>query len=788
MTYDIDLSRTRKEHIFPLSDRFRGKNTVTEDEISFTNSSMMLNGRPFFGISGECHYARVHESQWEDTILKMKAGGINIIATYVFWIHHEEEEGVFRFDGNRDIRAFVQLCRKHNMYVIVRIGPFCHGEARNGGLPDWLYGKPFEVRALNEGFLSCVRKLYREIGVQLQGLLFKDGGPVIAAQIENEYMHSAAPWEMTTGITNEWVPGGADGNAYLLELKKIALEEGILTPFYTCTAWGGAAMPYEEMLPLWGGYAYWPWIFYDYSGPHPATPEYLYRDNHNSAVKETYNFDPVYDPESRPYACCEMGGGMANYYNYRFVLPFESVDAMANIKLGSGCNFLGYYMYRGGSNPRGEKTPYLNEHQVPKISYDYQAPIGEYGQLRPSYFRLKALHQFLKAFGERLCPLTTLLPEGSQEISPEDTETLRFAVRTDGESGFLFLNNFQDHVFCTDKSHETICLKGGSREILFSDLSLAAGENAILPFGMDVEGYRLICAKAQPLSVIRSTEETIWFFFVPEGMKGSYLWDGVGIEAVNSDGHAGIDRRADGVIRVDPEPGSSFELTGGKRKVTVVTLDRCSSLGYYEISVNGKTYAIVSDTPVQFDGQKLLIREAEGAEETVIRCCPDPGTTVSTDGNAVVREQEGRWTILRIRPGERKRQTCFCGNPVDGAVLPFTKTGKGRYLVTLPDMSDGWENALLQIRYRGDVGHLFENGILIADNFCNGAVWEVGLKQAMTNNDDRELTVLITPRKKDATVNVSSTMAGRLEQLSGAEEQLEEVRFVCPRSVELSLL
>ena len=738
MIYDIDLGRNRRERIHPLSDRFYGKNAVTGDEISFTNSSMLLNGRPFFGISGECHYARVHEDQWEDTIMKMKAGGINIIATYIFWIHHEEEEGHFRFDGNRNIRRFVQLCRKHGMYVIIRIGPFCHGEVRNGGLPDWLYGKPFEVRSLDEGFLACTRRLYHEIGVQLQGLFFGDGGPVIAAQIENEYMHSAAPWEMTTGITNEWVPGGADGNAYMLALKKIAVEEGIVTPFYTCTAWGGAAMPFEEMLPLWGGYAYWPWIFYDYHGPHPATPEYLYRDNHNSAVRETYNFDPVYDPESMPYACCEMGGGMANYYNYRFSLPFESVDAMANIKLGSGCNFLGYYMYRGGSNPRGSRTPYLNEHQCPKISYDYQAPIGEYGQLRPSFFRLKALHQFLRAFGEEICSLTTLLPEGSQEIPPEDTDVLRFAVRTDGERGFLFLNNFQDHVDCRDKRHETIRLKGLKRDIMFEDLSLAAGENAILPFEMDVDGYRLIAAKVQPLSVIRNPEGTVYFFFAPEGMEPEYLWESTGIRDIETASGKCLWRLSDDQekeIRIRPGTGSCCILHGAGGDVMFVTLSREQGLQYYEAEKDGKTCALLSKAPVLSDGTRWIF--------------------LPPWGNGTAADPE-------VQP------------------LSFRKTGIGRYVVTLPEKKTEQEKGgvMLRIRYRGDVGHLFENGTLISDNFCNGQIWEVGLSQALQHTDTKELTILITPLKKDASVDVSSTMAGRMEQLSGAVETLEKVELV----------
>ena len=153
----IDVSKIKEKEIYSLGKNFFGEGP--QGTIGFTNYYLEENGVPFFGIAGECHYARVHERQWEDTILKMKMGGINIVSTYVFWIHHEEQEGVFRFDGNRNLRKFVEVCKKHG----------------NGGLPDWLYGKPFEVRSLDEGFLLCVKRLYHELGVQLKGLYFKDG-------------------------------------------------------------------------------------------------------------------------------------------------------------------------------------------------------------------------------------------------------------------------------------------------------------------------------------------------------------------------------------------------------------------------------------------------------------------------------------------------------------------------------------------------------------------------------------------------------------------------------------
>ena len=779
MEYSLDLRKIRNQKTERLSDKFFGKD-LEGNELGFNTYYMEINRQPFFGVSGECHYSRVHENQWEDTILKMKMGGINVVSTYIFWNHHEEEEGNFRFDGNRNIRKFLKFCKKHGMYVIVRIGPFDHGEVRNGGLPDWLYGKPFEVRSGNEGFLSCTRKLYRKLAEQFEGLYFKDGGPIIGTQIENEYMHSAAPWEMVTGVTNEWIPGGDEGVEYMKKLKKIAQEEGIITPFYTCTGWDGAATPTDEMLALWGGYAFWPWIFYDYRGEHPATPEYIYRDNHNNQVPKTYNFEPTYEPESLPYACCEMGGGMACYYHYRFQLPYESVDAMANIKLASGCNFLGYYMYRGGSNPTGEKIPYLNECQCPKISYDYQAAIGEYGQLRPSYYRLKALHLFLQNFRDQFCKMVTVLPEGSQEIDPKDVETLRFAARTDGEGGFLFLNNYQDHVECKEKKDERITLHLPKGDITISGISMAAGEEAILPFGMDLGGVRLVYAKAQPLSVVREEGKTVYFFFTPEGMEAEYCFDQETVTSLDGaveerdlseysaecpNGH----RTENSRIVVRPQAGKkfSFVVHGGKGDIEIVTLTREESLGFYEIEKNGRKTVLISESSILYDGEKFSLENPDGKTgATEIAAYPAMKLKAQKGIKEIRTEKEGIWTVARMEWGT--------DHPKETELTPV-QCGPYRYTVQIPEGYEDCKDAMLRIHYQGDVGQAFIDGKLVSDNFSNGAVCEIGLREVWKPKMGREVVILITPKKKDASVNVSSTMAGRTEMLKDAVAVLEQV-------------
>ena len=154
--------------------------------ITVDSRSLRLDGQPWTPVMGEFHYARYPASEWREELLKMKAGGIDIVATYVFWIHHEEIENQWDWTGSRDLRRFVATGRDAGLKVIVRSGPWCHGEVRNGGLPDWIVARG-HTRSDNPAYLANVRELYAQIAAQLKGLLWKDGGPVIGMQLENEY-------------------------------------------------------------------------------------------------------------------------------------------------------------------------------------------------------------------------------------------------------------------------------------------------------------------------------------------------------------------------------------------------------------------------------------------------------------------------------------------------------------------------------------------------------------------------------------------------------------------------
>jgi len=118
----------------------RGTNKDGE-EIAVNRKYFTLNGKPWFPITGEFHFSRYPCEYWREELQKIKAGGLDTVATYVFWIHHEEIEGQFRWDGRYNLKHFITLCKEEGLKVILRIGPWDHGEVRNGGYPDWLFEK-----------------------------------------------------------------------------------------------------------------------------------------------------------------------------------------------------------------------------------------------------------------------------------------------------------------------------------------------------------------------------------------------------------------------------------------------------------------------------------------------------------------------------------------------------------------------------------------------------------------------------------------------------------------------
>ncbi len=162
--------------------------TTHTSTVTIAGDQFMRDGQAYQIISGAIHYPRVPREYWRDRLRKAHAMGLNTVETYAFWNVHEPREGVFDFNGNNDIAAFVRMAQDEGLNVIVRPGPYICAEWEAGGLPAWLFADPsIQVRSRDARFLAATDRYLGRLGRELAPLQATHGGPIIAVQVENEY-------------------------------------------------------------------------------------------------------------------------------------------------------------------------------------------------------------------------------------------------------------------------------------------------------------------------------------------------------------------------------------------------------------------------------------------------------------------------------------------------------------------------------------------------------------------------------------------------------------------------
>lgn len=480
-----------------------GKNPKGE-EINVTSRYFTRNGKPWIGVMGEFHFSRYSRENWHRELAKMKAGGITIVSTYLFWIYHEEIEGKMDFGGDNDIRAFIEECKDVGLDVVIRIGPWAHGECRNGGFPDWLLKKYYKLRDNNEEYLAVVKKWYQSIYNEVKGLFYKDGGNIIAVQIENEFVDNAE---------------------HLAKLKEIAVECGFIAPIYTVTGWNsasGAKIPVDEVVPVFGGYCEAPWE--NHMNRLLPSPHYFFNRMRNDSaigtdlIAKTQSDGWQLPYERYPFATCELGGGIEVTHHRRPIIKPMDIYAVSLVKLGDGNNLVGYYMYHGGTNKIGElstfnetkATGYPNDYPI--LSYDFQAPLSEYGEVREQYGLLNMLHMFVNDFGEEFAPMIAV--DSGNTVAADDTNSLRYGMRTNGKSGFVFVNHYQRLTELADIENAVI----SAENVEFPPIDVKGEVSFFMPFNMKMGDSVLEYATAQPLC---KCDDTYFFAEIPN-IKAEY--------------------------------------------------------------------------------------------------------------------------------------------------------------------------------------------------------------------------------------------------------------------------
>jgi beta-galactosidase len=714
--------------------------------LELSSRFLRRDGRPWIPVSGEMHYSRVPRERWRHRLALMRAGGVSVVSTYVPWIHHEPIRGRARFDGSLDIAAFVDAVRDAGLELVLRIGPWIHGEVRNGGFPDWVQAAPVAHRTDDSRYLELVTEWWAKLADALDGRC--EPGTVLAIQLDNELY---------------------DQPEHLVTLKRLAREAGLRAPLWTATAWGGAQLPDEEVLPLWGGYGDGFWVAPDAPWHQTFRAHFFFSDRWDdpgigadvrgeSAVGGA-KLSPWFPP-----ATCELGGGMATAYHRRPRPDALDVAAVAHAKLGSGSAWQGYYMYTGGTNPghgleESQATGYPND--LTPLSYDFHAPVGEAGRLAPVHAVLRLQHAFIEAFGDRLAELPASLPDVMPD-GVEDTSTLRWALRSDGDTGFLFIGWHQPHVPLPD--HRAVRFRvpspHGAVVLPTHSTGIPPGTLARWPVGLEVGGVRIAWATASALTVL------------PEDVPTLVLVEDAGVP----------------VEVVTDIPGASGPVAPGGPPLRLRADGR--ALDVLVLRASDRPHLWVP-SPREGTSRRLILTPDELTWDAAMRLSvrtASPTPSVQQYDAAV-----GRFAPVPLEPADGRAGTASV--PVEqlrAATIPTGAYGErdGRPAAPREDVIDAhaavWRldmpeiagvDATLRIEWAGDVAQLRVDGSTVRDRFWDGSPFLVDVADCgITSTSVVELRIL--PFCSDSRVGLPADATARLHSAAPALCALDGVELV----------
>jgi hypothetical protein len=495
-------------------------------------------------------------------------------------------------------------------------------------------------------------------------------------------------------------------------------------------------------------------------------------------------------------------------YHRRPVIGADDIAAMLPVQLGSGVNLYGYYMFHGGTNPPGVLTT-LQESQrtgyptdVPVKSYDFQAPLGEFGEERESYRRIKLVHYFLDAFGDRLAPMVVRRPEVVPS-DPADTTVSRLSARTLGERGFIFFNNYlRDYALPVRRAVQVeLRLPGDTLRIPSTPVDVPSGAYFIWPVNLEMDGVTLSWATAQLVTLVSDDLGPVYVFSATPGIPPEMVFDDRGntIRWLHARAGAKTEHEEGRVYVRGMRTSLQSAVTIYKRAggtVRILLLDAYAARNVWVARVAGRERLMISRQDVFVSGDTIHLRSRDPTPTFSLRVFPGFSHTPRAGIHPLGVAREELFTdYLAEAPPRPVRVTVR--KTADAAPVPPVPTYNAvtwrKVEIALAPSDSAWDHAarwridlprnalahkadlFLDIHYTGDVARLYAGDELLDDNFFNGTTWRVGLRRYADRLRRGPLELRVLPLRSDAPVFIPAAYRPRTFPPSG---QVAEVRSV----------
>jgi hypothetical protein len=396
--------------------------------IRYDSNCFTINGVDTFLFSLECQYTRCPRELWRDRFLKARRAGFNTIDTYVFWNYHERQEGYFDFT---ELEEFLKLAKESGFWVIVRPGPYVDAEFERGGFPYWVIARRFPVRSMHTESLRTSKYWYDHVLPIIRRHQITQGGPILMMQIENELDF--------TNYTE------IEQREYVRFLARTAWDAGIEVPLTTNVTSAVHDRTDPDMARIMDTCDFYPrWSFLvdrelQSLGAGASLEERVSQSDR--AVLASIRKLRKEEPDC-PLAIAELGTGYYSKFGGKLSEDEEGVeaaqlDAFTKTVIQQGATYFNYYLGCGGTNfdwaAKGVTT-----------TYDFAAPIREWGGLWDKYYAVRGIGAFLGMFGKILTRSQVL-----ENASHSTNADMTVSERVSGQSGFVFVraNTESQHHF-----------------------------------------------------------------------------------------------------------------------------------------------------------------------------------------------------------------------------------------------------------------------------------------------------------------------------------------------------